>query len=483
MKLKKITIKNFRSIEEQTLNIKEIGGSYTYALIGVNESGKSSFLKATALFDAEAPSFPDDFHDETKPVEVIFQYELETVDKDDLQKELKSKGFDEKTVAQVAVKEVDVRIYFNPLANTQQMKEDVPAFKKEVWADYTLQGTAPVKKENGVESPDFNLREYFKTFLPDYFWKISHRTVFWRSEDKYLINNQIDLDVFATEQEKLSVPLANCFQLAGITDIPASVQKIKTSPSEARNLQDKLSDKVTAHIKKVWPDHPIRIKFQINGNQLTFLVEDEKVKYKVRTTSQRSDGFRQFVSFLLTVSAENSAKKLSNTLLLLDEPETHLHPQAQEYLRDELIQIAKGKEDNIVIYATHSNYMIDKSHIDRCFRVTKSDDGKTEIKQFEGQTSTYSEVNYEVFDIVSSDYHNELYGHIEEINKSKLDALPKKYDWKNKKKGTTEKVSLQTYIRHSIHHPENGQNKDFTQKELRLSIETLRKIKAAPSKP
>ncbi len=48
MKLKKITVKNFRSVEEQSLEIKEIGGSYTYALIGVNESGKSSFLEAGA---------------------------------------------------------------------------------------------------------------------------------------------------------------------------------------------------------------------------------------------------------------------------------------------------------------------------------------------------------------------------------------------------------------------------------------------------
>ena len=482
MKLQKITIKNFRSIEEQSLEIKEIGGSYTYALIGVNESGKSSFLEATALFEGGAPDFPDDFHDETKPVEVIFHYELETVDKDELRDDLISKGFDDKAVAKASVKEVDIRIFFSPIANTQRQKEDIPVLEKEVWPDYTLQGTAAIKKEKGVEVADFNLREYFATFLPEHFWQYSHRAVFWRSEDRYLISTPVDLDVFATQKEKLSVPLANCFQLAGITDIPGAIQKMKTSPADSRNLQDKLSDKVTDHIKKVWPNHPIRIKFQINGTQLTFLVEDEGVKYKVKTTSQRSDGFRQLISFLLTISAQNSAAKLSNTLLLLDEPETHLHPQAQEYLKDELIRISKGKDDNIVIYATHSNYMIDKSHIDRCFRVIKGKDCKTEIKQFEGETSTYSEVNYEVFDIVSADYHNELYGTVEEVDKSKLDALPKKYDWKNKKTGNIEKVSLPTYIRHSIHHPENVNNKDFTQTQLKESTVTLRKLKAGLSK-
>lgn len=477
MKLRKINVKNFRSIEDQTLDIKEVGGSYTHALIGVNESGKSSFLEAVALYDEGIPTFPDDFHDESKPIEIIFQYELEDEDHTDLQKELTSKGIDEKTIGQASPQEVSVRVFFSPNASIQRQKEETPSFKKDVLSNYTLQGAAAVLKEGGTDVPDFNLQEYFKTFFPEYFWQNSHRTVFWRSEDRYLINAQINLDTFANEKDKLSVPLANCFQLAEITDIPAAIQKMKASPAEARNLQDKLSDKVTEHIKKVWPNHPIRIKFLINGVQLSFLVEDDGVKYKVRTTLQRSDGFRQFISFLLTVSAENSAKKLSNTLLLLDEPETHLHPQAQEYLKDELIKISEGKEDNVVIYATHSNYMIDKSHIDRCFRVTKSDDGKTEIKQFEGQTSTYSEVNYEVFDIASTDYHNELYGCIEEADKTKLETLPKNLNWKNKKSGSTEKVSLQTYIRHSIHHPENGKNKDFTDAQLRQSIDTLRTMR------
>ena len=43
MKLSSITIKNFRSIEDLTFKVEEVDGSYTFALIGVNESGKSSF--------------------------------------------------------------------------------------------------------------------------------------------------------------------------------------------------------------------------------------------------------------------------------------------------------------------------------------------------------------------------------------------------------------------------------------------------------
>ena len=210
---------------------------------------------------------------------------------------------------------------------------------------------------------------------------------------------------------------------------------------------------------------------------LSFLVEDIGVKYDSKTTSQRSDGFRQFISFLLTISAQSSTNQLSYSLLLLDEPETHLHPQAQECLRKELIKITRNKENNIILFATHSNYMIDKNHIDRCFRVVKQGNKKTKLERIKGQGSSYSEVNYEVFGISTNDYHNELYGYLEDIEKTKLENLPQNKKWYNEKTKKTDGVSLATYIRHSIHHPENTSNAKFTDNELTESIKSLRKAK------
>ena len=167
---------------------------------------------------------------------------------------------------------------------------------------------------------------------------------------------------------------------------------------------------------------------------------------------------------------------------MLDEPETHLHPQAQEYLKDELIKITRNDANNIVFFATHSNYMIDKEHIERCFRLTKQSNRKTRLEKIELGKTSYSEVNYEVFGIPSSDYHNEHYGYLEDVEKSKLDGLPKTKKWKNKKSNRTEDVSIATYIRHSIHHPENTTNAKFTAEELEESIKTLRDLKYANKK-
>lgn len=483
MKLLSLTIKNFRSIENETFTIVEVEGTHTFTLIGINESGKSSFLKAISLVDddEEKVIFPKDYFEESEPISITLDYQLESQEEKDIKNTLAEKGFEKDIISKIKIEKVAICATFDPVANAPKKVFDQIVFQKKVFDDYTLQGDKPVKKDSQQTQEDFDLEKYFEAHLPKYFWKISHRIVFWKSDSKHLINEQINLDTFATDPENISIPLMNCFELAGISQdkIAAQIAKLKTDDAEIDNLEEKLGDKVTSHIKKVWPNHPIKIKFKINNSLLTLLVEDEKVKYKSKTTEQRSDGFRQFISFLLTISAESATNQLSNSLLLLDEPETHLHPQAQEYLKDELIKITRNDENNIVFFATHSNYMIDKDHIERCFRLSKQANRKTKLEKIELGKTSYSEVNYEVFGIPSSDYHNELYGYLEDVEKSKLDSLSKTKKWKNKKTGSTEDVSLATYIRHSIHHPENTTNAKFTPEELQDSIEILRKLKYA----
>ena len=210
-------------------------------------------------------------------------------------------------------------------------------------------------------------------------------------------------------------------------------------------------------------------------------------------TSQRSDGFKQFISFLLNISAQKETNSLSNSLILLDEPETHLHPQAQEYFLSELIKLTSS-DNNICFFATHSNYMIDKRCLSRNFQVVKHDDEKTEVIPFDEKNSTYASVNFEVFGILDDSYHNELYDalrqkHLDEINKALTDdkkqetvgirafdeqffyqklKLPKIYPEKNK----TNQVTLPTFIRNCIHYPAN-KKKDFLSK-LKESIDLMR---------
>ncbi|MDO6803978.1 AAA family ATPase [Wenyingzhuangia sp. 1_MG-2023] len=481
MKLEKITIENYKSIDELEFEITKINESYTYSLIGVNESGKSSFLKAVSLLDDnENINYPQDYFNDNIPIEITYTYTLDDLDLKSLKNKLKTThNFDNNLLKEIKINKVDIKLKFESNITPTKTETETIHFENTIFDNYTVSNDLISKKEPTDEAKeDLNLNSFFEKHLDEYFWENSHHSVFWKSSPEYLILEEIDLVSFSKTPKEISIPLLNCFILIGIKedDIEKEIEKLN-SPVAINSLQNKLSELITKHINFVWPEHPISITFQINNNKISLLIEDNGVKYQPKTAGQRSDGFRQFISFLLTISVESYNKELSNTILLIDEPETHLHPPAQINLLKELIKITSNNNNNILFFATHSNYLIDKTNLERNFKVYKENNQRTKIEQIEKKKSSYSEVNYEVFNICTSDYHNELYGAIEFENKEILDNLKKTKKWINAKTKKERDVSLSEYVRHSIHHPENELNKKVTEKDLNESIISLRKLK------
>lgn len=466
MKLKVIQIKNYRSIEDISFEVNTLEDkSYTYGLIGVNEAGKSSILKALSLKDGlsdkEGPlPKQKDFKNTTYPIEIIYFYSPNKEDTSEFKATI-SENFPGLEVESINFEELILKVSFNHSDPSQKI------FALDI-------------KNLTLEEKD-SIQENLKPLVISKM----HKSIFWTAEDRYLISKPINLAEFATNPG-LSIPLENCFILSGFTDIQAEINKIGDS-TEKENLEDELGQKVTGHINSAWPKHPIEITFSISDGLINFHVHDLNVKGKAKTADQRSDGFGQFISFLLTISAQNKNEGLSNTIILLDEPETHLHPQAQEDLLRELVNITQNERSNIAFFATHSNYMIDKNDLSRNYRVLKPKD-VTEKEQFKSKISTYASVTFEVFDIPGTDYHSELYSRLHEIYQdinpsdenrdnirnfddnflSKEKGLKKEYPWK----GTPKQITLPTYIRNCINHPDNG-NK-YTDVDLRNSIELLR---------
>jgi predicted ATP-dependent endonuclease of OLD family len=437
---------------------------------------------AVDLINKENILYPFDFYDDTKEVSLKLIYEPDNHELNELKEVLETKyKFDKSLLSKIKIKKVEIQVSFAPSNGAKQIITEFVEFTESIFPSYTLAETSPAKKDKTIEQQtDFDLNDFYNKNLINHFWGISHFVTFWKSAPEYLILDEIDLVRFSTDPKKISIPLKNCFDLAGISNISAEISKLSSSPVAIQNLEELLSDKVTTHINKIWPEHPVKLKFKINNSKITFLVEDKGVKFKNKTTNQRSDGFRQLISFLLTLSAENASQELANTILLLDEPETHLHPTAQLNLQNELIKLSQNENNNIVFFATHSNYMIDKTNIERCYKVFKKKNNFTKLEKITRNNTSYSEVNYEVFEIPTNDYHNELYGFLEDTKKLKLSQIPKTKKWKNEKTGNTEDVSVSTYIRHSIHHPENKKNAKFTDAELKESIELLKSLKYNP---
>lgn len=174
-------------------------------------------------------------------------------------------------------------------------------------------------------------------------------------------------------------------------------------------------------------------------------------------------------------------------VLLLDEPETWLHPRAQLKLADALSSIAGAHQ---LFLITHSPYLLRKfdseSHQLVVFK-GRGEDRQIQYGHFmglvgEGEPS-WGEINYIAFGIASHELHNELYGEFQrlqgmELNGKELDALfvaqgvAQDRVWQ--RSGTLKyNVTLPVYVRNSIHHPENTLNSPFTDQDLIHSTELL----------
>lgn len=465
MKLQSIQVKNYRSIEDVAFNTQpRSDGSFTFGLVGVNEAGKSSILKALAIKDGLIKLNQKDFRDKTKDVEVLLTYKLDADDASEMENIL-GQDTELESAAITAIIAMDFVLtysctYIKP--TTILVDVSIPALKSEDKYDIE-QASASYISSN------------------------AHQSIFWTAEDRYLISQPINLAAFSANPDGVSIPLRNCFRLAGIEDIAERISSLGNDSTEIEFLQNELGEKVTEHIKNVWPNHPIIITFHITNGLIHFHVKDSGSKDKAKTADQRSDGFKQFISFLLTISAQDRNDELSNSILLLDEPETHLHPQAQEYLLGELISITKNTRNNIAVFATHSNYMIDKDDLGRNHRISKSH-GKTIQDPLDGRTASYASVTYEVFGIPSNDYHNELFSRLhsnyqdespedEKRNGIKyfdVEVFQKMFNLSADKpwRKTPKQISLPTFIRNCINHPDNGDS--FTAAELKKSIDFLR---------
>ena len=358
MKLSSITIKNFRSIKDLTFKVEEVDGSYTFALIGVNESGKSSFLEAIALAgDKEATISPKDYMDENEEVLITLKYELGKERAKNFHKKITEES--DLNCTQDDISEVAVVRSFFPMGEDEC--ENV---------GYTLMQLLPLQEKDENLKFDTGI----ETFLERYFQIEDFRVILWKPDIEHLIADEIDLKEFG-DDVRMSVPLLNCFRLAELEPRRALV----SDPIKESDIAGKLGDKITNHVKAIWPDHPVKIKFQISGGKLIFLIEDDQAKYRSKTIDQRSDGFRYFMSFILTTSIDSVRKLFPQSLFLIDEPETHLHPQAQMDLLKELIRITKGeKGETVLFFATHSNHMVDKEHVERCHKFSKQN-GVTKI--------------------------------------------------------------------------------------------------------
>ncbi len=478
MKFTQVTIKNYRSIRELTLELSEKGGSFCHILAGINESGKSNILHALSLVSKKNKvKYVDDINKRAEGEKIQIICTLDKTAGSRITEYLKENQTAKSILQKLHIEKVEYireftntgasNTYFSILLsstpngkythnsrgcfsvalNTQKESTDKHKAETEIEEEaetagaITQEGTSSGDKgtaePQNAESPQNNDNKQIETaddwadvLSQHYAQRVlgAHlpKVIFWKYDAKYLIDQAINLKTFKNDLS-ISKPLYNIFRIAGYAteeSIKRAIDNALSSSNKMGELSDKLRDATQGYLRRVWPEHKVRIEVLPANPKIEFQIKEAFTESGRYGVGQRSDGFKHFFTILLNLAAENLSEDLKDALVLLDEPELHLHPSGARFLRDELINIAKN---NTLIYSTHSIFMIDTKYLPRHYKVQK-DTEFTEVLAITSEDPFGEELIYEalgtsVFQLIRE--HNLL---VEgSTDKKLIEAFTKKF--------------------------------------------------------
>lgn len=226
--------------------------------------------------------------------------------------------------------------------------------------------------------------------------------------------------------------------------------------------------------------------------------KDIHIGYSEQLTLERAEGLIQPWDGLS--SGEQSAfnlamaiefeKRNSSQILIIEEPECGLHPVIQ---RDFYKYIHTHLPNRQVFISTHSPYIFENHLYNANLIITKKINKKITIASTNDKFGLFSQVSwgelsYYAYDLPVFEFHNELYGWIQERTNSMKESQIENYlttqhnvaknkNWikadKNNQAQPSSPVTIMTYIRNFTHHPENKFNQSYTKTELSVSIKKM----------
>ncbi len=364
MKLQKLSIKNFRGLKGDQ-NIIDFSSSDIIFLLGQNNVGKSSFLRAYEFFvEPKQKAMITDFYDHNVENNIEIEAEFLIEDEDDNDKDLQSD--------------------FKKGENAE------PGWLKSKWAD--INSIVKVKKIWDKENEEFK----------KYTWSPSENT--WTEGGLGGLHQNltkfaptpIAINAMETEdslEEKVNKLINDDFLKTAKIDYEDEYKKAEEAVKE---LQKKVigSDGIkgyNANINKYFRKVFFNLELEIRSkNEEIKLVDTIKKNHSVNVKKDgctREETFRQhghgiirqalfnFLAFLKNIGEGESQKK--EYLILFEEPELFLHPKIAYILRKNLYELAANSPYQ-VLCASHSPLMIDVSKPKSSLvRIIKSSDDST----------------------------------------------------------------------------------------------------------
>ena len=172
-----------------------------------------------------------------------------------------------------------------------------------------------------------------------------------------------------TEEDNTFLTLLNVSNL----DLDKLVQLGQGNVTNYKQRQYNLAggaEILTLRISGIFSQRSYELDYRVDGNYFFTYIKDDYDTSLIEL-EQRSRGFQWFFSFDLMLTHETK-ETLKGSIILLDEPGLHLHPEAQEDLLKRL-EAHSGKSN--ILYTTHLPFMIDLNHPDRIRILKETDNG------------------------------------------------------------------------------------------------------------
>jgi len=360
MKLQKLIIKNFRGLKGEN-NIIDFSSSNIIFLIGLNNVGKSSFLRAYDFFiNSAQKANTSDFYnyDVNIPIEIegIFLKDENDDDDAELAVASKGKGTDPDWIKKWVDENNFIRI-------------------KKIW---TETNTAD-KFTFSPESDEWVLNGFGG--MPSLFQKHSPTPILISAMET---ENSLEEKVNKLIQDEILKKLKDDYG-DDLNELITGVKKLQQKIADSE-IVTKYNEEINEYFKKVFSDLTLKLSPKDDDN---IKLEDSFKKNHSVTISKdgidRNEVFTQYghgvirqalYNFLTFLKRSNEGKK-KQYIILYEEPELFLHPEITFKLRTSLYDLAENSPFQ-VICATHSPLMIDisKPH-SSLVRVIKKEDETT----------------------------------------------------------------------------------------------------------
>lgn len=371
MKYTKFVIENFKGIEKVELDLTKLPNANIFTLVGLNESGKTSILKAINLLHNNVSSSQahELIHKSKKgnfngSISVSSTLLLDESDEEEIKKYCLLKTENENCF--ILSGKISNLTFTKEYSFTNSICDEKSP--KTTW-EITLIGN----KKKGTKSVDLYNKDlkkwgivmdkirsnlfpkivYYENFLFDFPQKIYLEEYAGEGPEQPEYREVIQ-DILSSVDRGISIT----------THILERLKKNDTQNMEALDaLLGQVSEKLTETIFKSWEEIFERSNKQIElihnkddrGYFIELKIKQGSDRYYIR---ERSLGFRWFFSFLIfTEFRKERADDKGETLFLLDEPASNLHQYSQKKLLG-LFGRLTDKESCKLIYSTHSHHLI-----------------------------------------------------------------------------------------------------------------------------